>query len=226
MSGLHRRAWVGLAFLLLALLTATTSAIAETAVSPGQEAINQLFLLVLVPAIGIGILVMVLLTYAVVKFRARKGNSHGPANPKTYDRRLETLWTVIPALILLLVGIATFQTLRITDTIPQEPDVIVEVTGHQWFWEFNVTYPNGSYVHTNMEFTVKVGQVVKLVIRSADVAHSLYLPAFNLKVDAIPGRDNVYWFQPLRAGDYDIHCAEFCGVAHYQMLGTLHVVST
>ena len=152
MSGLHRRAGVELA-LLLALLTATTSAIAETAVSPGQEAINQLFLLVLIPAIVIGVLVMVLLTYAVIKFRAGKGHSHGPSNPKTHDRRLETLWTVIPALILLLVGIATFQTLRITDTIPQEPDVIVEVTGHQWFWEFNVTYPNGSYVHTNMEFT-------------------------------------------------------------------------
>jgi len=224
MSGLHRRVGVGLALLLSLMLAATTNARAQEPVSPGQEAISQLFLLVLIPAIGIGILVMVLLTYAVIKFRARKGNSHGPSQPKTHDRKLETVWTVIPALILLLVGVATFQTLRITDTIPEQPDVTVFVTGHQWYWEFNVTYPNGSFVHTNGEFTVTVGQVVKLVIESSDVAHSLYIPAFNLKVDAIPGHENVYWFQPLRAGAYDIHCAEFCGLSHYLMTGTLHVL--
>lgn len=192
--------------------------------SPGQEAVDQLFILVLIPAVGIGVLVMALLTYAVIKFRTRKGHAQGPASPKTHDRRLETLWTVIPAIILLVVGIATFQTLQITDTIPENPDVIVEVTGHQWFWEFNVTQANGSSVHTNGEFTVTVGQVVRLVIKSSDVAHSLYIPAFNLKVDAIPGHENVYWFQPLREGEYAIHCAEFCGLSHYLMTGTLHVL--
>ena len=194
-------------------------------VSPGEEATSQLFILVLVPAIAIGVLVMGLLTYAMVKFRVRKGNTTGPAAPKTHDRRFETLWTVIPAIILLVVGIASFQTLVKTDTIPTNPDVIIEVNAHQWFWNFNVTYVrNGTWFNTTGSFAVPAGLVVKLVLRSFDVAHSFYLPDFLLKIDVIPGHANVYWFQALKPGEYAIRCAEFCGVRHYTMTATLHVI--
>ncbi len=200
-------------------------ALADGGLTPGQEATQQLFYLVLIPAVGIGILVMALITYAVIKFRVRKGHTQGPANPKTDDRRLETLWTVIPALILLVVGVAAFQTLVVTDTIPQNPDATVTVTARQWSWNFNVTYRDGSYVNTTGGFTVKEGLVIKLVFQSLDVAHSFYIPAYDLKVDVIPGHLNVYWFKPLQAGDFEIHCAEFCGLSHYSMVATLHVTS-
>ena len=193
--------------------------------SPGQEATERLFYLVLIPAVGIGILVLALITYAVLKFRVRKGHSEGPANAKTHDRKLETVWTVVPAIILLVVGVATFQTLVTTDTIPQNPDVIVEVNAHQWYWNFNVTYVgNGTWFNTTGSLTLKAGLVVKLVFRSFDVAHSFYLPDFVLKVDVIPGHTNEYWLQPLEAGSYVIRCAEFCGLNHYTMTATLHVV--
>lgn len=209
--------------------------LADGGLTPGQEATQQLFYLVLIPAVGIGVLVMALLTYAMIKFRIRKGHTQAPSNPKTHDRRLETLWTVIPAIILLIVGVAAFQTLVVTDTIPPNPDVIVEVNAHQWYWNFNVTYvANGTWLNVSGGFTwlnstgvltVKAGLVVKLVLRSFDVAHSFYLPDFLLKIDVIPGHTNVYWFRGLQAGYYRIQCAEFCGVAHWTMTATLHVVS-
>lgn len=224
MSG--RRRFFLLPVALLGLLAAVVgTARADPPLTPGHAATEQLFYLVLVPAIGIGIFVMALVTYAVLKFRVRKGHTEGPLVAKTHDRKLETIWTIIPAIILVIVGIATFQTLVVTDTIPQNPDVTVIVTARQWAWSFNVTYPNGTYTGTQAgAFSVKAGQVVKLLFESVDVAHSFYIPAFGLKIDVIPGHVNVYWFKALSAGTFEIHCAEFCGRQHYTMVATLHVL--
>lgn len=210
--------------LIVALLLSSPAVVATSHQTPGEEATNNLFLIVLLPALGIGILVNVLILYAVVKFRKRKGHTTPPANPKVHDAKLEAAWTIAPAVILLFVGLATFQSLQITDTIPEDPDVVVRVVGHQWFWEFFVDDLNGNVTRTIGELTVKQGQVVKLVIESVDVAHSIWILQFGLKVDAIPGRVNVYWFQALEPGEFDIRCAEFCGTGHTLMTATLHVV--
>jgi len=225
MSG-FRRSSLATLVLLGTLSSFAGVARAQGGLTPGHEATERLFYLVLIPAMGIGILVMALVAYAVLRYRVRKGHTEGPATAKTHDRKLETLWTVIPALILLVVGVAGFQALVVTDTIPENPDVTVIVTGQQWLWSFNVTYPNGSYTGPQTgAFTVRVGETIKLVFRSVDVAHAFYIPAYGLKIDVIPGHDNVYWFKALQAGDFEIHCAEFCGLAHYSMLGMLHVVA-
>ncbi|MCI4371295.1 MAG: cytochrome c oxidase subunit II [Thermoplasmata archaeon] len=224
MSGPRRFALLGPA-LVFSLFLVHANARAQ-GTTPGQEATQNLFYLVLVPAVAIGVLVGGLVIYAVVKFRVRKGHTEGPENAKTHDRKLETLWTVIPALILLVVGIAAFQTLTVTDSIPQNPDVTVYVTAQQWAWSFNVSYPNGTFVHSSGAFTVKMGQVVKLVFVSIDVAHAFWIPAFDLKMDVIPGHLNVYWFKALQAGNFDVRCAEFCGLQHYSMVATLHVTSS
>lgn len=223
MSGFRRSALA--ASVLLAMLAFSASVARGQGLTPGQEATERLFYLVLIPAVGIGVFVMALVAYAVLKFRVKKGHTEGPATAKTHDRKLETAWTVIPALILLVVGIAGFQAVLVTDTIPQNPDVTVIVTAQQWAWSFNVTYPNGSYSGPlSGAFSVRVGQTVKLVFKSIDVAHSFYIPAYSLKVDVIPGHDNVFWFKALQAGDFEIHCAEFCGLRHFSMLGTVHVL--
>jgi len=232
MSGFRRIGLVASA-LVLSVGFLGTNARAD-GISTGQQATDQLFYLVLVPAIGIGVLVMALVTYAVLKFRVRKGHTEGPVNPRTNNRRLETLWTVIPAIILVIVGVAAFQTLITTDSIPQNPDVIVEINAHQWFWNFNITFVrNGTWLNgtdtftslnTTGAFTVQAGLTVKLILRSFDVAHSFYLPDFLFKIDVIPGHANTYWFQSLQPGDYPIVCAEFCGLNHYTMTATLHVV--
>ena len=191
--------------------------------TPGEEATDRLFLIVLIPALVIGVLVQLLIVFAVVRFRKRRGHTTLPGPPKIDDSKLETAWTVAPAIILVIVGLFTFQTLQVTDTIPDDPDVVVRAVGHQWFWEFFVDDLNGNVTRTIGGFTVKENQTVKLLIESVDVAHSLWIPDFQLKVDALPGRQNVYWFRALEAGDFVIKCAEFCGVNHYQMVATLHV---
>jgi len=222
MSSLRRLAFFAPAVLAALSGVAATASAADN--TPGQEATNRLFLLVLLFAVGIGSFVLVLLVAVVFKFRKRKGHTAPVGNPKTHDNTLETLWTVIPAVILLFVGIATFQTLAVTDVVPENPDVTVTVIGHQWYWEFQTLYPNGTWVNTTGELTVEVGQTVKLIIESADVVHAFYIPEFGLKKDAFPGTPNVYWFQARNAGDFVIQCAEYCGISHYVMVGSLHVV--
>jgi len=208
----------------LAALLVLAIPVAAEPNTPGQEATDALFLLVLIPAIAIGVLVQALLIVAIVRFRKRRGHDTPPVNPKTHDPKLEATWTIVPALILLIVGVATFQALTITDTIPADPDVVVTITGRRFFWSFSVDDGSGTLVNTTREFTVKVGQVVKIVLRSEDVVHAFSIPGFRLNIDVFPGRDNVYWFQALNAGDFDIKCREFCGINHWAMVGTLHVV--
>jgi cytochrome c oxidase subunit 2 len=226
MSVLRRSSLVAVG-LLGSMAAIASTARGEGALTPGQEATQRLFVLVLIPAMAIGILVMVLVAYAVLKFRVRPGHTEGPAFAKTHDRKLEAAWTILPALILLVVGVVSTQALLLTDTVPENPDVVVKVSAQRFAWSFNVTDPDdpSAFVNTDSEFTVRVGQVVKLVFESVDVAHSFYIPAFELKIDVIPGHANVYWFQALQAGEFEIHCAEFCGLAHYSMIGLLHVVA-
>ena len=77
---------------------------------------------------------------------------------------------------------------------------------------------------TFSDVTVKAGLTVKIVLRAFDVIHSFYIPAFLLKIDVVPNHPNTYWFQSVQPGDYEIHCAEFCGLNHSTMAAILHVV--
>ena len=116
-----------------------------------------------------------------------------------------------------------------------EGAVRIEINAHQWYWNFNITYINetkgwynstGNFtsLNTTGAFTLKAGLTVKIILRSFDVNHAFWLVPFDLKIDVIPGHSNTYWLQPLQPGDYAIRCAEFCGLNHYSMTATLHVV--
>ncbi len=102
------------------------------------------------------------------------------------------------------------------------PDAIpVYVTAKQWMWKF--AYADG---RSSMDvLTVPVGRPIKLVMTSRDVIHSFYVPAFRMKHDVVPGRYYAAWFQATLPGSYDIRCAEYCGVSHSRMLGSVHVLS-
>jgi cytochrome c oxidase subunit II len=96
----------------------------------------------------------------------------------------------------------------------------VRVEAHQFYWLFK--YPGGRQSINTL--TVPVNRVVTLDVVSADVAHSWWVPAFGGKIDAIPGKTNHTWFQAQKVGSYPIRCAEFCGIQHATMDGTVHVV--
>lgn len=205
-------------------LALSTGAQAQ-APTPGAEAYERLFLLVLILAVVIGGLVMVLLVIIAIKFRRRKGNLIPPENPRIHHPKLEATWTIVPAVILLVLALATYQALLITDAIPENPDVVVRAIGQQWFWEFCVTVGSGPETCSVGEFTVRVGQTVTLITESKDVNHALSIPDFRFKLDAIPGRQNHGWFQSNVAGDFIIYCAEFCGLQHSGMRAVVHVVA-
>jgi cytochrome c oxidase subunit 2 len=102
----------------------------------------------------------------------------------------------------------------------------VEVTARQWAWTFRYAGPDGRFgtpddVVTLNELHVPVGRPVTLQLRSRDVIHSLYLPSFRTKIDAIPGSVTRLWFQAQEAGRFEIGCAQHCGVGHYKMRGLL-----
>ncbi len=216
MERLRGRATLLVALFVIALFLLAGPVRAET-ITPGQAAVDQLFLLVLFLAIIIGGIVEGLLIFAIIRYRRRPG-FHLPSRVKTRDPRLEFVWTAVPVLVIAIIAGSTFYTLQVTDTIP-EGTVYIDVVAHQWFWEF--TYPDGNVSQGLMR--VQVNEVVVLNVTSADVIHSYFISEFRLKIDALPGRVNNYWFKAERVGEYGIQCAEYCGVGHFGMVATLEV---
>ena len=104
--------------------------------------------------------------------------------------------------------------------IPPPNCTTVYVTAKQWMWKFS--YEEGT--STNDELVVPVGKPVRLVMTSRDVIHSFYVPAFRLKQDVLPGRYVTFWFQATEVGDFDIFCAEYCGLSHSNMHGVVRVL--
>ena len=131
---------------------------------------------------------------------------------------LEIVWTVIPtalALSMFYFGWVNFDFIR----TPPTDAMTVNVIGREWSWLF--TYENGKKSDV---LRVPLGKPVKLVLASADVIHSLYIPAFRIKEDCVPGMKTYLWFNADEAGTYDIFCTEYCGVGHSHMLSKVIVM--
>jgi cytochrome c oxidase subunit 2 len=217
-------------FGLLAVLSLTSllGAAASASAAPASTSMGQiasLFWIVALLALAIGVFVGVIMLITILKFRIRKGHTQPDANPKTSNHPLEAAWTIIPAVILLVLGILAFETLTFTDTVPANADVTVTAIGHQWFWEFWTNYTNGPSIHTVGNLSLKSNLTVRLYVVSVDVDHSLFIPALGVHLDAIPGHVNEIWFKPTLPGSYVIECTQFCGLNHYEMVATLVVTA-
>ncbi len=114
--------------------------------------------------------------------------------------------------LLFYIGFISLPVLSAFETLPDEPDMVVEVTARQWAWEFR--YPDGS---VSDRLTVRAGDIVKLEMTSEDVIHSFFVTELAFKVDIIPGKMVDVWMQPDVPGEYWIQCAEFCGKFHGSM---------
>ncbi len=159
---------------------------------------------------------LVLLTGATLYFLWRYNHKRNPVPTDIRgNMKVEVAWTVIPFLMvmgLFYFGWTGYQALR---TVP--PGAMeVNVTARMFSWNF--TYANNK---TSSVLNVPVGKPVKLNLRTLDVIHSLFIPAFRIKMDTVPGMATYAWFKTDRAGDYDIYCAEYCGVKHSAMLSSV-----
>lgn len=196
----------------------------------------------LVPIITvITLFVMALLIYVMVRFNAK-------ANPvpstTTHNVPLEIVWTVVPVIILILIAVPSFRLLYLGAVHP-EIELTVKVTGNQWNWTYE--YPdNGdlsftSYMIPNKEIDASKNQVkllstdnpvvlpvdtnILFQVTASDVLHAFAMPAFGIKVDAVPGRLNETWARVTKPGVYFGQCSELCGKDHGFMPIEIHVVS-
>jgi len=158
-----------------------------------------------------------LLLLIILKFRAKPGR-----NPATFyeNVRLEVIWTILPLIAVSVIAWISYRVLKNID-IPPESDLVVEVVGHQFFWEYR--YPRYGVIVSDTTLVVPSDKVVTLNLTSVDVIHSWWVPAFGVKQDANPGRITHAWFNA-RAGAYKGQCAELCGPLHAEMLIDVQVV--
>lgn len=176
------------------------------------RAISGLFWLTLGLSAAVFALVLGLLAYALVRFRAR-GDGEPDPEQVAGSRRVELLATGIPLLLVVVLFALTVRVLNVVNAAPANP-LRVQVIGRQWWWEYR--YPDLGVVTAN-ELRVPVGEPVELSVESADVIHSFWVPALGWKSDAIPGKPNQMRFEATQPGRFEGACAEFCGKQHAWM---------
>ena len=162
------------------------------------------------------------LVYTIIKYRKRPG---GPKpRPIHGNAALEITWTVIPALILVLIAIPTVRTIFQTQADAPAGALKVQVIGHQWWWEFR--YPELGVVTAN-ELYVPVGRTVEFELTTKDVLHSFWIPQMGGKRDLITNKTNYLWFTPnadLGTSAWNGFCTEYCGSSHANMKFRLYTV--
>lgn len=197
--------------------------------------------------IPITLLVLVLLAWCIVKYRA----SANPVPSRTsHNTVIEVIWTVAPVLILLALAIPSFQLLTAQYTPPEEPELTIKATGIQWSWDYEyqfeeplsfsslllqedqreaagkqdkAAYPR--LLAVDNEVVVPIDTTVRVLVTASDVIHAFAMPAFGLKVDAVPGRINETWFKATKEGLYYGQCSELCGKDHAFMPIAIRVVN-
>src|SRR6204780_2371499 len=206
----------------------------QGAASPVMEEITKFHDWLLVIITVITLFVLGLLVTIVIKFNAK-------ANPvpsrTTHNTLIEVAWTLIPVMILVGIAIPSFKLLFQELDIPKA-DITIKATGKQWYWSY--AYPdNGKFEFDSLlaqdkqprllgvdnEVVVPINKIIRVQVTGADVIHSFAVPAFGIKIDAIPGRLNETWFQATKLGMFYGQCSELCGKDHAFMPIAVRVVS-
>jgi len=215
---------------LLALLLSgcETDTPQNTFAAEGDVARTQrdLFYYSMWPALAIMIIVEALIVIMLVRFRRREGDripkqTHG-------NMPLEIAWTVIPAIMLLILGVPMVFAIYDVGREPRDDAYPIDVIGVQWTWEFE--YPeildaDGEPVFTTEELHIPAGREIGITLTAKDVIHSFAVPRIAGTRDAVPGEENRMWIKADEPGSYAGQCREFCGLNHADMKITLVVQS-
>ena len=170
--------------------------------------------------LGISVTLLALNTAVMLYFVVRYSRKRHPRAEEVKDSiTIEVLWTVIPTILVLIIFFVGWKGFQYMRTAPPDA-MLVKVTARQWSWSFQ--YENGK---VDSVLRVPVHKPVKLLITSADVLHSLFIPAFRIKEDCVPGRETHLWFRSDQTGSYDLFCTEYCGVGHANMITKVEVMS-
>ncbi len=197
--------------------------------------------------VPITLFVLALLIY--VSWRFSEKNNPVPSRT-SHNTLIEVVWTVGPVVILLFLAVPSFQLLTAQFSPPEEPKMTIKATGNQWYWSYEyqmeepvsfdslmlkdadraaagkedlAAYPR--LLAVDNEVVVPVNTTVRLVVTAADVIHAFAMPAFGVKIDAMPGRLNETWFKAEKEGTFYGQCSEICGKDHAYMPIAIRVVS-
>ena len=181
-------------------------------VSSFAHDIDNLFFFIFYASVVLFLIVVIGMMYLAIKYRFKKGDEVRLTSSLDHNTFLEVLFFVIPLILVTITfvwGIRSYLNMVI---VPDDA-IEIKVTGQSWFWTFD--YPEGG--STLNELVVPVETPIKIVLSSTDVLHSFYIPVMRAKMDVLPNRYNVMWFDANQAGEYEIFCTEYCGTGHSNM---------
>jgi len=210
----------------------------QAPVTPVMEEIWDFWVIVLIIITLISIFVLALLIYVMWRFSAKRNPT---PSRLTHNTTLEVLWTVIPVVILVLIATPSFKLHYFLDVVP-DSSLTVKAVGNQFYWTYE--YPDQEIefdsamlededlapdqprlLEVDSRLVVPVGTKVRVLVTASDVIHAWAVPAFGVKIDAIPGRLNETWFEARQEGVYYGQCSELCGPGHGYMPIAVEVLS-
>lgn len=213
----------------------------QTPASPMMEAIFNLHDHFLWIIFSVAIFVTGLLVYVVYRFRASKNPI---ASKVTHHTLLEVVWTIVPVIIVITIMVPSVKLMFDLDK-PQDPEMTIKVTGHQWYWSYEYPQKEGKPIsfdstilsdkelkpgqlrllEVDNRLVVPVDTTVQILVTASDVLHSFAVPSLGIKKDAVPGRMNETWFKIYKEGVYYGQCSELCGIKHGYMPIAIEAVS-
>ncbi len=199
---------------------------------------------ILIPiTFGIAGFVFLLVAYVMIRFRA---SANPEPNPFSHNTIIEVAWTLVPAVIVFVIAIISVRQIQFQDTPPAEAEITLKATGYQWYWEHEYVDEGFSFeslmiadedleegqlrlLETDTVVVLPVDTIIRLLVTASptDVIHAWAIPAFGIKVDAVPGRLNERWFRVKTGfeGRYYGQCSELCGRNHSYMPISIDIVS-
>jgi cytochrome c oxidase subunit 2 len=195
-----------------------------TAGSKQADKIDSFWDVLIICSVPVFVLVTTVVLFAVRDFRMRPGQEDLDGPPIHGNTRLEVIWTAIPAVMLVALCGYAYIVLHDVEKAPaQGPERHVQVTGQQFTWTFR--YNEGGKRFSSAQLYVPEGESVKFDVKTKDVLHDFWVPAWRMKIDAVPGITTHYRITPTKVGQWPVVCAELCGLGHAFMRQTAHVVS-
>src|SRR5438270_5749637 len=184
--------------------------------------VHTLYTVLLIATVPIFVLVETVVVFSVWKFRMRPGEEEQDGPPIHGNTRLEVLWTVLPAILILSLCTYAYTVLHSNEG-SKTSEMTVNVSERQFAFEFSYPQAGGKTVVSPVLYLPK-GRPVVFKIRSLDVVHSFFVPEFSEKIDAVPGITTTLRVTPNRLGTYPAECTELCGAGHSLMRATVYVV--
>jgi len=185
--------------------------------------IDHLYDVLIWTSVPVFVLVTTIVGFSVIKFRMRPGEENLDGPPIHGNTRLEVIWTAIPAIM--LVVLCAYAWIVLVDIEEAKANEMrVNVTGQQFAWTFEYPQSGGKPIKSSQLYLPN-DRPVRFYVKALDVIHDFWVPAFRMKVDAVPGIETKYRITPNRLGTYPVVCAELCGLGHSVMRSTVRVVT-